>query len=1091
MSFKGIFLLILLSSIIFIGFVSASDVNDTTENIVTQSSEIELTNINEENNLEISQDTQLSSQENNSRVIYVGQNKTTDGGNGTSQNPFNSFEMACNNLTGEEKVEINVYNGTYYLNSNLRFNTSNLFIKGMGEVIIKNLRNEGGSYASFGLTSSSGNFTFSNLIFDGSNCIYINSVTQDRYFYVFKGNANLGILYNCTFKNFNEAVMFSSQFDRKFIRCNFLDTKNYIASDRWYDGQIIYFEYCIISNGIELGGISLTWGSRLNITYNNVWLGSNKVYEYLYYDAFTSSGASVQVETNLTKYAVFSAHENYVGNNSFEIIGNLTWNDGTTEGIEFLNPMIVEISSKTGKINKTTILENGSCKAIYTSNSQDNEIEIDLDSQYVPIEFKNGIQAVANPINIGDEQIITIIIPQLTNCNINVTINNKTYNVSSNGMTSFNFTVPDELLAGNYQVDVKLVDVNNHLYGMDSTNWTISKINKNMIIITPADVCINDESITLNVLLANDASGNVTVYVGNRNITQECLGKNTEINIQSLLCKGENDVRVVYSGNKKYSSQSKLEKIFVNGVFPDMSITVPENIKMGYEVNVTVHLPQQASGNITVFVGDRNLTRECFGGNAEINIASLLCKGENEVRVIYSGNNMYSAQSRLEKIFVDGVFPDMNITVPEDLEIGDEVNIIIHLLKQSSGNIIISVGDKNLTINNVSKDNTINIENLLIAGYNVVSINYSGDAFWNSQIKKETIYVSKITPIMSVNTTRIIKVGEYAVINVTLPKDALGNLSVEFNSKKQLFNLNELIDIPNLVLGKNTINITYDGDNKYFSQSMEINIFVVKWNISSQDMTLEVTNHTTPIFTVKLPDDTTGNVTISIKDNYYYLLLVNGSASLKVFDLYPGTYNAIISFNGDNKYNAFSENLMFNVPKPVLKANDINMIYTSDTKFSVQVLASGSPVIGKTITLTINGKKLNVITDNNGYANVKIGLPPKSNKYIVIAEYQGVKITNHIKVNRVIQAKNINVKKSAKILKIKVSLKKINNKYLKGKKITLKFKGKKYTAKTNKKGVATFKIKKNILKKLKKGKKYKYQVIYLKDIVSKNVIVKK
>ena len=90
----------------------------------------------------------------------------------------------------------------------------------------------------------------------------------------------------------------------------------------------------------------------------------------------------------------------------------------------------------------------------------------------------------------------------------------------------------------------------------------------------------------------------------------------------------------------------------------------------------------------------------------------------------------------------------------------------------------------------------------------------------------------------------------------------------------------------------------------------------------------------------------------------------------------------------------------------------------------------------------------------------------------------------------IVSVKNLKVKKSAKKLKIKVSLKKVNGKYLKGK-ITLKFKGKKYKAKTNKKGVAIFSIKKNVLKKLKVGKKYTYNVSYLKDSVSKKITVKK
>ena len=219
--------------------------------------------------------------------------------------------------------------------------------------------------------------------------------------------------------------------------------------------------------------------------------------------------------------------------------------------------------------------------------------------------------------------------------------------------------------------------------------------------------------------------------------------------------------------------------------------------------------------------------------------------------------------------------------------------------------------------------------------------------------------------------------------------------------------------------------------------------------------------------------------------------MVKGKAGLKIYDLMPGIYGAEIIYLGDGKFNSLSTNVKFSVPKPVLKANDVNILYTSGLKYTVYVTVSGSPVVGKTVTITINGKKTTAVTDNKGRASVKIDLPPKSSKYTITAEYQGVKITNKVKVNSIIQAKNLKVKKSAKTLKIKVSLKKVNGKYLKNKKITLKFKGKKYAAKTNKKGIAIFKINKKVIKKLKAGKKYKYQVNYLKDTASKKVIVKK
>ena len=97
----------------------------------------------------------------------------------------------------------------------------------------------------------------------------------------------------------------------------------------------------------------------------------------------------------------------------------------------------------------------------------------------------------------------------------------------------------------------------------------------------------------------------------------------------------------------------------------------------------------------------------------------------------------------------------------------------------------------------------------------------------------------------------------------------------------------------------------------------------------------------------------------------------------------------------------------------------------------------------------------------------------------------------NVVVKSIISAKNVNAKKSAKTVKIKVTLKKVNGKYLKNKKVTLKFNKKTFKAKTNKKGVVTFTIKKNVYNKLKAKKKYTYQVIYAKDKVKKTIKFKK
>ena len=158
--------------------------------------------------------------------------------------------------------------------------------------------------------------------------------------------------------------------------------------------------------------------------------------------------------------------------------------------------------------------------------------------------------------------------------------------------------------------------------------------------------------------------------------------------------------------------------------------------------------------------------------------------------------------------------------------------------------------------------------------------------------------------------------------------------------------------------------------------------------------------------------------------------------------------------------------------------------------YTVRVTEDGKSVgAGKVVTLKIAGKTLTAKTDVNGYAKFTLAVKPKA--YTVTVTYNKISQNYKVTVKNVIKAKNLKVKKSAKMLKIKVTLKTSAKKPIKGKKVILKIKGKKYKTKTNKKGVATFKVKKNLLKKLKAGKKYKYQVTYGKDTVKKTLKVKK
>ena len=110
---------------------------------------------------------------------------------------------------------------------------------------------------------------------------------------------------------------------------------------------------------------------------------------------------------------------------------------------------------------------------------------------------------------------------------------------------------------------------------------------------------------------------------------------------------------------------------------------------------------------------------------------------------------------------------------------------------------------------------------------------------------------------------------------------------------------------------------------------------------------------------------------------------------------------------------------------------------------------------------------------------------------MIICFYFYTNHKNKLVVKQTLKSSNVKVKKSAKKLTLKATLKSSKGKAIKGKTIKFRFKGKIYSAKTNSKGIAKVVLKKSVINKLKAGKKYKVYVIYNKDKIQKTLTVRR
>ena len=163
---------------------------------------------------------------------------------------------------------------------------------------------------------------------------------------------------------------------------------------------------------------------------------------------------------------------------------------------------------------------------------------------------------------------------------------------------------------------------------------------------------------------------------------------------------------------------------------------------------------------------------------------------------------------------------------------------------------------------------------------------------------------------------------------------------------------------------------------------------------------------------------------------------------LKVFDVLTGGKNMKVYFNSGKYYSVrgFDNN-----GKPLTAGKKVTFII------------GYYKINEKTYKVTTVTKKYAVKTDKNGFAKLKINFKPGT--YFVVAKYGDFGVVNSITVKPTL----IHLTKvhsiGKKTFKFKIKLLNNKGKALKNKKITVKFNKKTYKAKTNKKGVALFKIK--------------------------------
>ena len=468
---------------------------------------------------------------------------------------------------------------------------------------------------------------------------------------------------------------------------------------------------------------------------------------------------------------------------------------------------------------------------------------------------------------------------------------------------------------------------------------------------------------------------------------------------------------VIYkSDSTAHNITAVLDNEVQNLLFNEINMSVEtSDIVCGENATVSVILPANVTGNVTVNVNNKNYNKNNVNGTV-IFIISDLAVGTYNVAVSFVGDE---AQGMATAVFeVYQLTPVLNITVNDIIE-GENATVVITLPEDATGSVNVTAGDKSQIVTVVNGTAKAIFTSLPAGKYNITAI-YSGDNKYTpaNETAKFTVDINKNVNLNISDIVMIYKDGTRMVAVLTDYKgNPIANATVYFTINGVTYvrttdaNGSASIGL-NLGSGVYGASVYYNGSDMYDKVSKNITV-TINPTVLADDLVKMYKNATK--FSAKFTDSTgkalvNSDVRFNINGVFYTRTTdANGVASLAI-NLRPGDYilTAYNPVNGEQKG--------FNITvKSLIVQNDLTKYYLNASRFQATIYnKDGSLAVNKNVTFNINGVFYIRTTDSNGVVSLAINLRPGD--YIITTIFDGLDIGNKVTVLPTLVTKDLNMK---------------------------------------------------------------------------------
>ena len=626
--------------------------------------------------------------------------------------------------------------------------------------------------------------------------------------------------------------------------------------------------------------------------------------------------------------------------------------------------------------------------AVWAGN--DNYAAVDENGDFKVNKLNSTVAVNADDIKVGENATVIVNVSSDATGDVIITVDGKDYTVAIVDGKAVK-TIAD-LKANNYTVTVKYAGDNNYNPNQNTTKFTVSKISDyNMNITVPGDVKVGEDAVII-VNVPKDASGNVTVSVG-KDVYNAVISNGSAKVVVSGLGAGVYNVSATFADDKYAQNKANATVVVSKVTDYNMNVSVPE-FKEGVNSTISVDLPKDATGTVTVEIDGKKYTANVTNGTAKVNIPALSA-GNHNITTTYSGDAKYDSMTKKGNITV---IPNVNLDVNDVVMFYHDGTRLVAKLTDSQGKPIVNATIY-FNINGVDYAKSTDDNGTAYMGLNLdsnvyaVTVTYNGSDIYSKISKNVTVtinpsIIAKDLVKMYQNDTKF-----YAKF-IGSDGKALVNTTVRFNIHGVFYNRTTNDDgIAELGIMLRPGNYILTAYNPVTGEEQGFNI-TVKSLIVQNDLTkyyLNASKFEATIYDKNGSLAVNKTVTFNIHGVFYTRSTDDkGVVSLGI-SLRPGEYIITTIYEGL----AVGNNITV---LPTLVTSDLNMTHEDGSNFTAQTLdGQGKPLANQNVTFNINGVFYNKVTDENGVASLAMRL--MSGKYIITSYWNDFQTGNTIKIS--------------------------------------------------------------------------------------------